>query len=94
MSINVSAWLHHAPPIYSKVAEMEPTGFELYSWNFKGSPLKNDGKGRRSTNFPLVGKVTFQGREPLKLPKGVYIPPKTNMYTQNDAFETVTPFKY
>ena len=56
---------------------MEPTGFELYSWNFKGSPLKHGpGKEDYITNFPLVGKVTFQGREPLKLPKGVYTPQK------------------
>lgn len=52
------------------------------------------GKEDCITNFPLVGKVTFQGREPLKLPKGVYIPPKRNMYTQNDAFKMVTPFEY
>lgn len=56
---------------------------------------KMTGKEDYITNFPLVGKVTFQGREPLKLPKGVYIPQELTcipLYTQNDAFKMVTPF--
>ena len=80
MSINLSAWLHLS------TAKLR----RLLSRKFNSSPLK-DGPGKEDD--PL----TFQGREPLKLPKGVYIPQELTcipLYTQNDAFEMVTPFEY